>query len=283
MKLTFIFLGLFAFLSRTVIAQVAGGSTYAHAFEAIYLYYGYLVDMEVTGKYGELGSTCIPTAGKSVCTVWEFIKSIQSRYNAAATGDGGRMGALTRPDDIPALADLLVEQNYNTYDSKRMFAETVPHSHVLLKVTDILTNARDKHPTVVSGGILAEAKETLMRVHAERAQDTLQAKREAFGIEFGRENMRHIVVDNVRMEGGVATYQDIDWDATAIAATEGTSYNAQSALDGYRDFTRHWTDHVEAMGDEEVIPDSTRIHLRILQSIHTQSDSLGSLAACRAI
>jgi hypothetical protein len=283
MKVAFIFLGLFAFLSRTVIAQVVGGSALAHAYEAIYLYYGYLVDMKVTGKSGELGSTCTPSTGKSVCTVWEFIKSIQSTYDAAETGDGGKMGALTRPDDIPALANLLVQQNYNTYDLEAMSLGKVPHSRVLLKVTDILTDARDRHPNLVSEGILAEAKETLMRVHAARAQDVLPAKRAAFGIEFGSENMKHIVVDDVRMEGGIGTYQDIDWDKTAIATAKGTTLSAKDVLDGYRDFTRHWTDHVEAMGDAETIPDKTRQHLRILRSVHTQSVSLGTLAACKAI
>lgn len=278
MKIAFIFLGILTFFSRTVVAQAVGGSKLAHSYEAIYLYYGYLVDVQVNGDSRSIGAQCKPTGGRAVCTVWEFILSIQSPYDAAGTGDGGKIGAVTRPGDLEELANLMVEKNYNRYNAERMFGTWLPHSRVLLKVTNLLTNARDHHPEALQGGLLADAKTTLVYIQAEREQDALQGKKEALRTSWAAGDVKDIIEKEVHLEGGLATFTDIDWYATAVASAERTKGDTLSILDGFEDFTRHWT---EDNADSDV-PKTTKDHLRILQSIRSQSDSLGSLAACEA-
>ncbi|KAJ6063650.1 hypothetical protein N7499_012330 [Penicillium canescens] len=234
MKIAFIFLGILTFFSRTIFAQKAGGSKLAHSYEAIYLYYGYLVDVQVNKNSRTIGAQCEPTGGRAVCTGWEFIRSIQTPFDAGALGDGGKIGAVTLPGDLKELANTMVEKNFNRYNDIVMF-----------------------------------------RSKAEREQDLLQAKKEAVRGEWGPEFMRNIKEKQVVLEGGLATFSDIDWYATAVANAEQTKKEMLPILAGFEDFARH-------MSEDSQVDKTTRDHLRIVQSIRSQSDSLGSLAACEA-
>jgi hypothetical protein len=275
MKIAFIFLGILTFFSRTISAQKAGGSKLAHSYEAIYLYYGYLVDVQVNKNSRTIGAQCEPTGGRAVCTVWEFIRSIQTPFDAGALGDGGKIGAVTLPGDLEELANTMVEKNFNRYNDIVMFRSKFPHSLVLLKATDILIDARDHHPEALQGGLLAGAKKTLLYIQAEREQDLLQAKKEAVRGEWGPEFTSNIKEKQVVLEGGLATFSDIDWYATAVANAEQTKKEMLPMLAGLEDFARH-------MSEDSQVDKKTRDHLGIVQSIRSQSDSLGSLAACKA-
>ncbi|KAJ6128012.1 hypothetical protein N7471_009229 [Penicillium samsonianum] len=272
MKSIVIFLGILTLFSRTVVA-VVGGSILAHCYEAIYLYYGYLADLGINGDSRTLGTGCHPSKG-TVCTVWEFIDSIETRFDAAKLGDGGTIGATTRPGDLEELADTMAKKGFNRYNDYAMFGGPVFHSQVLLKATKILNDARNNHPNVLQGGILGQAKKALLYAQGEREQDTLASKRAAVQKDWGREDLV-IVEKQVVLEGGV-TFQDIDWRATAEASAIKSGKEFQRVLAGFVDFSR-------TMSRDEDVDAELRKHLRIVQSIRTQSDSLGSLAACKAL
>lgn len=272
MKTIVIFLGILTFFSRTVVA-VVGGSILAHCYEAIYLYYGYLADLGINGNSRTLGTGCRPSTG-TVCTVWEFIKSIETTFDAAQLGDGGTIGATTRPDDLEELADTMAKNGFNRYNDIVMFDKRVVHTQVLLKATNILNDARDNHPNVLQGGVLGQAKKTLLYAQGEREQDTLASKKAAMRVDWAKEDLV-IVEKQVVLEGGV-TFQDIDWRATAEASAIKSDKEFQSVLAGFVDFSK-------TMSRDEKVDLDFRNHLRIVQSIRTQSDSLGSLAACRAL
>jgi hypothetical protein len=133
MRVTVIFIGVLAIFTRAVVAAT-GGSVLAHCYEAIYLYYGYLADMSLNGATGVLGKQCVTESG-GVCTVKDFLKKIQSIYDAAGFKDLGELGGTTRPADVQDLAYAMAEAEYTTYDCDRIFGKLIPHTHVLNSAT----------------------------------------------------------------------------------------------------------------------------------------------------
>ncbi|OJK04634.1 hypothetical protein ASPACDRAFT_56093 [Aspergillus aculeatus ATCC 16872] len=272
MRTAIVFLWLLAFFSGNAFAQVVGGSALAHCFEAIYLYYGYLADIAINGDERTLGRQCTPLTG-TVCTVWEFIKSIETPFDAASLGDGGGIGDTTRPDDLLELAEAMYDNGFDRYNSETMFGEYVKHTLVLEKATNILIAARDNHPEVLQGALLAKAKTALASAHAEREQDMLADKKS-----FVRDSFSgaRIIEKTVSLEAALLNYQDIDWLASAEATAAATNTNVQDRLDGFEEMGRN-------LATDQYDPEKLQIHVKIAQSIRTQSDALGSLATCKAL
>ncbi|GKZ33831.1 hypothetical protein AbraIFM66950_003915 [Aspergillus brasiliensis] len=172
--------------------------------------------------------------------------------------DGGTIGDTTSPGDLQELAQTMRDSGFDRYDDMVMFGEEVKHTIVLLKSTDILIDARDNHPNDLPSGVLAQAKKALLQA-------------------FNRAQIR---VKQVDLEAELITFQDIDWQATASATATATGKNTvqgrQDVLNGFEDFAR-------GLAEDETVSEVLRQHLYILQQIRTQSASLGSLAACRAL
>lgn len=96
----------------------------------------------------------------------------------------------------------------------------------------------------------------------------------------GRMRHRTYPCLQVALESGLVKFQDIDWQATALATAAATGKNTvqgrKDVLDGFDNFARN-------MVTDNTVSHVLRDHLFILQKIRTQSASLGSLAACRAL
>ncbi|KAJ6006734.1 hypothetical protein N7451_004678 [Penicillium sp. IBT 35674x] len=261
---------IFAILSR-IVGAVTGGTQLTHNFEAIYFYYGYLVDVAINGEDRTLGPECTPSSG-SVCSFWEFIHSIEEEVQATYLRPNEALGSTTRPDDLKELANAMTEWNYKTYTSTRLVNDgTRAHSTLLNKVTTLLNDARENHPAVLTGNILEQAKKTIAYIHGLRAEDLLPFKKVAFKEAWGED--MDFVDKTVSLDEDLFYFQDIDWDATAEENMKGTKFTKQDMLDGYSDFAKNMRENVD-------VEASTRIHLGILQSVRTQYDSLTSGAKC---
>lgn len=280
MRASLAFLWIFAIVPRIAVA-VRGGSQLAHNYEAIYFYYGYLADVAINGDLRTLGVKCSPTSG-TVCTFLEFISSIESDFDAAVlpkdnelSPEDSKLGATTtRPGDLKELATAMTRWKYNAYVANNLvLGGKKRHSELLVRTTEILINARDNHPTVLAGDILERAKKALVYVQAERETDSLQDKKKFF---IAEHDGLVIVEKTVGLENELVSFQDIDWQQSAVETASKYGRSQQSCLEGFEDFARHMTGNPN-------IPSQFRDHLLILQSIRTQSDSLGSVESCRAI
>ncbi|BDD56301.1 hypothetical protein MPDQ_002039 [Monascus purpureus] len=267
MRLVAIFLWLlFAFSPITEAA-----SALIHNYEAIYFYYGYLVDLAINGDKRSIGPRCTPDpeSHRSVCTVAEFVKSIMSDYDAARMRPS-TLGDTTSPGDLDALAEDMLNWHYTNYALGRLVRGNEDrHSVLLRRVTNILNYARHNRPTVLSGNILAQAKLALLSVHAEREKDILQHKIR----EFRRIFPQAVVRKRTVFLENIVAFEDIDWAATAEATAQYTNENLAALL---REMKR-WCSNPGGQ-DREFLN-----HWRLLGSIRTQSDSLGSLASCMAL
>jgi len=274
MRYSIFFLIALSLFSRVTVA-VIGGSGLAHCYEAIYLYYGYLADIAINGDSRTLGTKCTPKTG-TVCTLWEFARSIEDPVYAAQLLADDRLppiGDTTRPDDLQDLAEQMLNSGYYDYDDDTMFGKKVPHSKVLLIATNILIDARDNHPDVLSGGLLVQAKRSLLYAQAERENDTLADKKAALRKAY---DPLQIVEKTEELEDVLITHQDINWEESAKATAKISKLDTMYVIEGFTDFAMN-------LGTDTSVPKTLRDHVRILQSIADQAKSLGSLASCKAL
>lgn len=274
MRYSILSLFILTFFSRVAIA-VVGGSALAHCYEAIYLYYGYLADIAINGDSRTLGTKCTPKTG-TVCTFWEFARSIEDPVYAAqlvADDQLPAIGDTTRPGDLQDLAAEMLNSGFNRYDDYTMFGKKVYHSKVLLTATNILIDARDNHPNVLSGGLLVQARRCLLHSRAERENDMLADKIKTFIKEFGKVK---IVEKTEYLEDDLIVFQDIDWEESAKETAADQKSNELSVMEGFTDFGVN-------LGTDTNIPKVLGDHVRIAQSIEAQTKSLGSLESCRAL
>lgn len=273
MRLTAILISILAVSANNLVS--AGFSTYAHCYEAIYLYYGYLADTAMNGPNGKLGQQS-RGSDNNVCTFSQFLRNIMSEYRAAGLRDlqglRDRIGDTIYDQDV--LVDAIFESSYDDYDSVRMFGRKVPHTCVLEFATDILIDAGDKYPAALAGGILAKAKEALLYTEFLRAEDTLSDKKASFQSIFSISDS-DLKLDDVFSDQIPGSYKDIDW--------KGTASKVGKTPEEVKDLEDRFTNFVNNLNRDLRVPKELRSYTYILQRIRVQSDQLGDIAACRSV
>ncbi|OOQ88846.1 hypothetical protein PEBR_11700 [Penicillium brasilianum] len=257
MRLTVILISILAVSANNLVS--ADFSTYAHCYEAIYLYYGYLADTAMNGPDEKLGQQC-RGSDNNVCTFLQFLRNTMSAYRAARLGDlqelGDRIGDTIYGQDV--LVNAMFESGYDDYDSVRMFGRKVPHTRVLEFATDILMDARDKCPAALAGGILAKAKEALLHTEFLRAEDTLSDKKASFQSIFSISGS-DLKLDDVFSDQIPGSYKDIDW--------KGTASNVGKTPEEVKDLEDRFPDFANNLNRDLRVPKELRLHTYILQRI----------------